>query len=282
MQWFLDRLEPLALDPGGTALATTLWISAICGWAFGVKRPLGLVFAGVPLSAFAFAAVVPLHQRFSLWMVPALYAGVALLIDRAVALGSHAFARRRWTLLAVAMVVLLVPFRLCADIVTRGRLHLDARRHSTHKHQLDDRAAVRWLMGQWQPGDALMTTRLALPAVWWYGMIPISDEAGAGNVLRDGSPVYEAGLTNDCPSRQLEDALKNHRRVLLYLGFDVVPAVDYVLLRNLAQLGGMTAHRRFAQLGRAAVIDLRMPASGSIMELNRTTTPDQVESCVIA
>ena len=131
VRWFLDRLEPLALNPGGTALAMTLWISAICGWAFGVKRPLGLVFAGVPLSAFAFAAVVPLHQRFSLWMAPALYAGVALLIDRAVALGSHAFARRRWTLLAVAMVVLLVPFRLCADIVTRGRLHLDARRHST-------------------------------------------------------------------------------------------------------------------------------------------------------
>ena len=79
-------------------------------------------------------------------------------------------------------------------------------------------------MGQWQPGDALMTTRLGLPAVWWYGMIPISDEAGAGKVLRDGSPVYEAGLTNDCPSRQLEDALQNHRRVLLYLGFDGVSA----------------------------------------------------------
>ena len=131
-------------------------------------------------------------------------------------------------------------------------------------------------MGQWQPGDALMTTRLGLPAVWWYGMIPISDEAGAGKVLRDGSPVYEAGLTNDCPSRQLEDALQNHRRVLLYLGFDGVSAVDYLLLRNLAQLGGMTAHRRFAQLGRAAVIDLRIPASGNIMELNRTTTLDQV------
>lgn len=276
-QWYLDRLEPLASNPGGTALSTILWTSAACGLAFAVKRPLGFVLAGVPLSAFAFAAVVPLHQRFSLWMVPALYAGVALLIDRAVGLGSHAFARRRWTLLAVAILVLLVQFQLCADIVRRGRVDLDARRHSTDKHQLDDRAAVRWLMSQWEPGDALITMHLALPAVWWYGMIPISDEAGAGSILRDGSLIYEVGPTPDCPSRQLEDALKNHRRVLLYLGFDVVPGFDDVLLRNLTQLGGMTAHREFGQLGRAAVIDLRIPESGTIMELNRTTTPEHVD-----
>jgi hypothetical protein len=69
-------------------------------------------------------------------------------------------------------------------------------------------------MSQWKPGDVVMTTHLALAAVWWYGMIPISDEAGAGSALRDGSPVYEMGPTTDCPSRQLEDALKNRRRVL--------------------------------------------------------------------
>ena len=136
-------------------------------------------------------------------------------------------------------------------------------------------------MGQWQPGDALMTTRLGLPAVWWYGMIPISDEAGAGKVLRDGSPVYEAGHTNDCPSRQLEDALQNHRRVLLYLGFDGVSAVDYLLLRNLAELGGMTAHRRFAQLGRAAVIDLRLSRSDNPIRLGRPAPSGHVaEGCV--
>ena len=64
-------------------------------------------------------------------MVPALYAGVALLIDRAVRLGSNAFARRRWALLAIAMLVLLVQFRLFPDIFTRGRVDLDARRGST-------------------------------------------------------------------------------------------------------------------------------------------------------
>ena len=40
VQWFLVRLEPLALNPGGTALATTLWISAIC-W-LGIRRHAAL------------------------------------------------------------------------------------------------------------------------------------------------------------------------------------------------------------------------------------------------
>ncbi len=100
IQWFLERLEPLALNPGGTTLWAIFWTSAICGWVLSVKRPLGLVLAGVSLSAFAFAAVVPLHQRFSIWIVPALYAGMALLLDRAVSLGGDAVARRRWTPLA--------------------------------------------------------------------------------------------------------------------------------------------------------------------------------------
>jgi hypothetical protein len=65
------------------------------------------VLAGVSLSAFALAAVVPLHERFSIWIVPALYAGVVLLVDRAVSLGSDAVARRRWTLLALAALVLV-------------------------------------------------------------------------------------------------------------------------------------------------------------------------------
>ena len=277
MQWFLDRLEPLALNPGGTALWTIFWASAICGWAFSVRSPLGLVLAGVPVSAFALAAVVPLHQRFSIWMVPALYTGVALLIDRAIRLGSDAVGRRRWALLAVASLVLFVQFRLCADILTRGKVDLDARRRSTDKHRLDDRAAVRWLMSQWKPGDVLMTTHLALPAVWWYGMIPISDEGGSGSTRRDGSPVYEIGPTTDCPSRQFEDALKNHGRVLLYLGFDVTPGFDRVLLTNLAQFGGMSAYREFSQLGLAAVIDLRTPVSGSIPRLHRTATSEHVD-----
>lgn len=92
-------------------------------------------------------------------------------------------------------------------------MDLDGRRGSIYKHQLDDRAAVRWLMSQRKPGDVLMSTHLALSAVWWYGIIPISDQGGAGSVLDDGSPVYEVGPTTDCPSPQLADALGNHPRV---------------------------------------------------------------------
>jgi hypothetical protein len=210
-------------------------------------------------------------------MVPALYAGVALLIDRAIRLGRDAFARQRWAMLAIAMLVLLVQLRLFSDIFARGRVQVETRRASTDKHQLDDREAVRWLRSQWKPGDVLMTTGLALPAVWWYWMIPISDEAGAGSVLPDGSPVYEAIIT-DCVSPQLGEVLKKHPRVLLYLGFDVIPGFDRALLSNLAQLGGMTAYREFFRLGRAAVIDLRVPASGSILRLDRTTTPEHLDA----
>jgi hypothetical protein len=278
MRWLFDRLEPLAFNPGGTALSALLWTSAICGFAFAIKRPLGFVLAGVPLSAFAFAAVVPLYQRFSIWIVPALYAGVALLIDRNVRLGSSAFVRRRWALFAIAMLVLFVQAQLVRDIFKRGRVDLDGRRASIYKHQLDDRAAVRWLMSQRKTGDVLMSTHLALFAVWWYGMIPISDQAGAGSVLDDGSPVYEVGPTTDCPSPQLDEALKNHRRVLLYLGFDFTPGFDQVLLNSLAQRGGVTAYREFGQLGLAAVFDLQQPGSGSIRQLNRTTTAAHVDA----
>ncbi len=90
-------------------------------------------------------------------------------------------------------------------------------------------------------------------------------------------PVYELDLTTDCLSQQFEDAVKNQSRVLLYLGFDVIPGFDRVLLTNLAQFGGMSAYREFSQLGLAAVIDSRTPASGSNMRLKRTTTSEQVD-----
>ena len=280
VQWLLQRFELLAANPSGSGLPAILWTSAICGWAFGVKRPLGLLFGGVALSAFAFAGVVPLHQRFSIWMVPALYVGVVLLIDRAVRLGRDALVRRRWALLAIATMILLVQFRLFSDVFMRGRAELDARLASEDKHRLDDRAAVRWLMNQWQPGDLLISTRLALAAVWWYGKIPISDESGAGSVLRDGSPVYEVSPAADCSSHQLRDALANRRRVLLYLGFDIIPGFDQVLLSDLAQHGGVTAHREFGPMGRAAVIDLGTPESGTLMQLNRTADHVDYRGCV--
>ena len=278
LRWLLDRVEPLAFNPGGTTLWLAFWGSAICGWALTRRRSLGIALAVVPLSAFAAAAVVPLHQRFSIWIVPALYAGVALLIDRGVAAARDGVVRRQWAVLTIAAVVLYIQFRLVSDILTRGRVELTVRHGSTEKHQLDDRAAVRWLMSQSEPGDALVAMHLTLPAVWWYGMIPISDAAGSGSVLPGGGAVYEVAPTADCSARQLEGALKHHRRVLLYLGFDVVPGFDVVLLRSLGELGGMTAHRDFATLGRAAVIDRRQPPSDSITRLHRHRPTEELDS----
>jgi hypothetical protein len=268
-RWFFDRLEPLALNPGGTSLWILFWASALTGFVFSGRRQLSWALAGIPASAFALAAVVPLHQRFSIWIVPAMYAGVSLLIDRAVGSAAAAFARRQWALFAVAALVLAVQARLTSDVFIRGKADIESRLRSALKHQLDDRAAVRWLMSQAQPGDVLVTTHLALPAVWWYGNIPLSDQGGAGSTLRDGSPIYEVDITTECGSRELDDALRDRRRVLLYLGFDVIQDFDPILLRNLSQLGDMTANAAFGELGRAAVIDLRLPPSNRIMQLQR-------------
>lgn len=269
LRWFVDRLQPLALDPGGTLLWASLWISALCGLVFARKRTLGLALVGVPPSAFVFAALVPLSQRQSIWIVPALYAGIALLIDWAIRSCKHTFVRRRWSLLILSLGVVFVGARLCVDIYHRGRSEVEARLHATHKHQLDDRAAIRWLLSQRQPGDVVMTTPLATAAVWWYGDIPVSDEGGSGTVLRDGSPVYEVDHTSDCGSPKLEETLRDRSRVLLYLGFDVDPVVDDVLLRDLSRISNLTTYREFAALGRAAVLDLRATPSGNLVQLRR-------------
>lgn len=269
LRWFFDRLEPLAFNPGGTVLWILFWASAVAGFVLSARRQLAWAFAGVVASAFAIAAVVPLHQRFSIWIVPALYAGVSLLIDRAVTTAPAAFARRQWALVAAAGLVLAVQYRLTSDVLSRGKGDIENRLRSVHKHRLDDRAAVRWLMSQAQPGDALITTHLALPAVWWYGDVPLSDESRPGSVLRDGSPVYEVDYTTECSTPHLDEALRNRQRVLIYLGFDVIQDFDRILLENLSRLGDMTANARFGDLGRAAVVDLRLPPSDKIMRLER-------------
>ncbi len=183
--------------------------------------------------------------------------------------------------MVTAVLVLAVQSRLVSDILTRGKTELDARRHSTVKHQLDDKLAVAWLRSRFEPGDVLITTPLALPAVWWYWKIPISDEAGAGRFLHDGGPVYEAYFTTDCRSQPLDAALKNRGRVLLYLGFDVDPRGDQLLLDNLSRLGRMTAREQYGELGRTAVIDLRMPPSDSPIRLDRPAPSGHaVDGCV--
>jgi hypothetical protein len=233
--------------------------------AFGSNRTLGLVFATVPLTAFLLAVlrIVPLFQRFVLWMAPALAVGIALILDRAVRAGAEAARRRDPLPIAVAVGIAFVVVRLSADVVVFGQETF--RIGTDSKHGLDDRAAVRWLMDRRQPGDAIMTTHLGWPAVWWYGDIPIGDDDVAQGRLRDGGVMLEVGPEDQfpgCTDTQLRDALKGYRRVLVYIGFPDFPkGFPEALLHRLEELGTPVAHGSFAELGQAEIVDLKPSAA---------------------
>jgi hypothetical protein len=260
--WLAANVAPLADNPGGTGLWLYFWLCAAGGFALSTPSTPGLLFATVPLSAFALAAfrIVPLYGRLSLWVVPAMYVGIALFGDRVLALGRDAFIRRRWIRLAAAVPVALVVLQLCSDIARRGWYDFQVARPATSNHQLDDRTGVRWLMRHRQPGDALFTTHLALPAVWWYGAIPISrgdSAARPGN----GSQVFEVVHQPpgpECERNQLGDALKGRTLALVYFGFrfGVPEGFDDLLLLSLGELGHLAAYDEFAAVGRAAVFEL--------------------------
>jgi hypothetical protein len=267
VRWVLERFKPLAYNPGGTVLWVSLWLSAAAGFAWNGRPALGLVFATAPLSAFAFAGLrlVPLYERLTLWIVPALYIGVALIVDRTVRLGRDAYRRRRWTQLTCAALLAVAEAQLCADIISRGWINLKPEHAYGSKHGLDDRAAVQWLIRQRQPGDAILTTRLAWPAIWWYGDIPIGNEETAAGRLPDGSVMYEVTHVSGqsvCRQNPLREALKDRRRVLVYFGFqDVPPGFADLFLHSLEELGVVSSYQEFAELSRAAVIDLHVAGS---------------------
>ena len=72
--------------------------------------------------------------------------------------------------------------------------------------------------------------------------------------------VEHVGPGPDCAKDWLSEALKGHRRVLVHLGFnDFLPGFDALLFGTLSQLGTVIEWHRFADLSRAAVVDLRLP-----------------------
>jgi hypothetical protein len=173
---------------------------------------------------------------------------------------------------------------LCTDIVRRGAKNLKLE-HPQSKQGLDDRTAVRWLMGQRRPGDAVVTTRYAWPAVWWYGDISIGDEHTAAGRLADGGAMYEARHVRSdaaCQQNQLRDVLKDHRRLLVYAGFrDGPPGFDDLLLHSLEELGAVSDYSEFAMLSRAAVIDLA-PGSEAVTPRfpDPADTPGGLGGCI--
>jgi len=263
LTWLPAQLPLLADRPGGTNLWIPFWLCTVGGLALTMRSPLALMFATVPASAFVLAAfrMVPLYERLSLWTVPAIYVGIALFVEQVTRIAHDAFVARRWIRFAAAIVAVLIALQLCVDIFRRGRNDLRYGRSPDDNQQLNDRAAVQWLMRHARPGDAIMTTRLALPAVWWYAGVPITDRNSAGGGRDAETPVFEVDYRpagTACERTQVRDTLKGRRRALIYFGFrfGIHEEFDSLLLRNAEELGSVSAYSEFARAGRAAVVDV--------------------------
>ena len=270
--WLASRFEALALNPVASGHWVLLWLTALGGWAWTSHRALGLVMAAMPLSAFVLGglAVVPLYERLFLWAVPALYMGVALCADAAVGTGQTARVRRDWGRMVMSLAAVALVLAVTWDIFDRGLIDRRIGRPIDSKQGLNDRAAIEWLMRQRRSGDVLMTTHLALPALWWYGPLSISDGA-PGRAGQPGQlPIFEIGYADqgpECARNQLADALGTTGRALVYSGFPDVPdRYDALLFDRLGAIGSMRT-RRFAAISRVAVVDpLRRPAASEAGE----------------
>jgi hypothetical protein len=133
-----------------------------------------------------------------------------------------------------------------------------------------------------------MAPHLSLPALWWYGGVPISDP-GAGTRQPDGTPVIEVehnGPGPRCELSELREVIRNHPRVALYLGFrfDGWPkGFDEWLFETLTELGTITADKGFGEASRATIVDFRRP--GKVVEVARHDPaygPPRPKGCLTA
>jgi hypothetical protein len=270
LNWVASRLGPLAEKPGGTAWATTFWICAGIGWILR-RRGLGVMMAAVPATAclLAMLRLVPLYERLTLWIIPAVYVGIALAADHV--LSPHVWrlrqsGRPRTVITAVMATTLLIATGLLVrDLVGRG--HQEVHRDTTTNHRLDDRQGVTTLLAGRRAGDVVISTRLGLPAIWWYGRVLVGGPGG-GTRFVDGSPILEA--TYEPPSPLCSDpgrlssltgpaALNGTTRALVYLGFrfdDVPDGFDQLMLDELSTVGTITEVPRFHGWGRGAILTL--------------------------
>jgi hypothetical protein len=282
LRWLAQRVEPIGVRPGGATLPLVLWAVASAGFLLSRTRVLGAMLLAVPISAFVFAALrlVPLHDRFALWIVPALYAGVALLLDAGLMAAVEGWRNRRWARGALGTVVLLAALLPAADVFTQGRRHIDIGVPGDSNHALDDRSAVKWLLDQRQPGDAIVTTKLGWPAVWWYGQIPLNRRAPGGR-LSDGTGMYEISLEVPRPDcgRELSELAASHRRLLVYVGFpDHGQGFHELVLHELRRIGRVTAFREFAFLSRVAVVETGAPDIDG--EVTKADDKPEIEGCL--
>jgi hypothetical protein len=298
LRWFITQFGGFDVKPGSARFVHTLWPAAAAGFVVAVwqvrlkpdaahvhlnadtkyesegRRALALLFATVPVAAVLLTALrlVPFYERLTLWMVPSLYIGVALLADVAwVSLIAGRPSGRPTPRVTAAAAALVIVGLLCGDITVRGVQEGVGRALSVaDNHRLDDRAAVRWLKSEKQPGDVWITTHYGVPAIWWYA--GINDER-----------IIEVGHDPDgpeCRDDGLIAALAAAPRVLVYLGFrfdDVPTGFDDLLVRRLSALGSVTAFRPFAGASDALIIDRRVTAAAptTMSQLDPRTAADQ-------
>ncbi len=215
LSWFGGQLQPFAMKPGGTGLWLSFWITAAIGFAVARQLALGLLAGAVVLSGFILAVVriVPFYERLSLWFLPSIFLGIALFADWSVVFAGKS---RQRTAMFAAMSVLVgaIAFQLCGDLLRRGIDDVSATRPAETNRYVDDRSSISWLMAQRQPGDLIITTKLGLPAIWWYGDIDIS---GGGDHAGMGHPLFIAEHLSgsDCEGEPLRKAVQGQSRALV-------------------------------------------------------------------
>jgi hypothetical protein len=202
--------------------------------------------------------------------------GIALAADASV----ERIVRRRPTHrsldVAVGLAGGLLLLVVLADIVRRGTTYL-ALTEPKANHEVDDRAAVRWLARQARTGSVWITTHNALAAIWWYAN---------DNLPALESMVIEGGQS--CGSTELGETLRRNgaTRALVYLGFShkVPPSFDDTLLMRLGSLGQVSAYSQFGESSHALVVDLREPPTGpvtlSLLGAKNEAAPADVSGCI--
>ena len=286
-RWLISQTDTFTTRPGGSELTALFWLVVLAGVLFAQPRLFGYLVAAVTLSLCVLAAMrlVPLYERFAIWVVPSLYLGIALCIDAGIRAGQNAYRQRRHVHTATAVLVTVAVLWLCGNVAAQGWHVIQIARPDNSNHQLDDRMAVEWLLAQHERGDVVLTTRLALPAVWWCGGASVSSPT-LGGFLRDRVPILEVDHVEQgraCHSDDLRRALLTYRRALVYLGFrfdDVPPGFDDFLLQELRRIGRVTESQRFPGVTRAFVVDIVPPRQESVRATVLLDSPTPTTGCI--
>jgi hypothetical protein len=170
------------------------------------------------------------------------------------------------------------------DIVEGGVRDLRANRPADSNRATDDRAAMAWLMKDRRPGDVLLTTRHALPAVWWYGGVSLAQSNG--RQFPDGGRILSLEYDETrpgCDGRWLDKRLDGRPRMLLYLGFVDVPAgFDDLVLEQLSTFGTVTAVSHFAGNSRAAIVDPSVQGGSNVFWEDAGKDGARLKGCIHA